>query len=375
MISSARPSTTKPATSDAPTTAPGTAPATAGADAAAPFDTLLAAEAQAATLTTLDAAALNAAGTPELDGTTLAPADDADDDSETPEVEGPLAFLASLLNAAAVTPRVLPAGSASGDAAGHPAGNTAGHSAGNTVGGQNAMDDALGVCAKPVAGTAPDATPDNAAQPGGANGAASPAVADAALAAKLLAMAGNPADTSKDPADARSDATTDVSGDAATATAGAARAAELFAHNLRHPVAANERTAIATPVRDPRWADDLGTRVALMVRGGESSASLQLSPPELGPLDVNVTVRDSQASIHFGAAQAETRALLEASIPRLREMLAAQGFQLMDASVSQGFARQSRAQPTLAGRPDAEAEIEVRATPGVRLAGLLDTYA
>ena len=53
-------------------------------------------------------------------------------------------------------------------------------------------------------------------------------------------------------------------------------------------------------------------------------------------------IRDSQASIHFGAAQAETRALIEASIPRLREMLAAQGFQLADASVSQGFARQPR---------------------------------
>ena len=33
-----------------------------------------------------------------------------------------------------------------------------------------------------------------------------------------------------------------------------------------------------------------------MVRGGESSASLQLTPVDLGPMDVNVTVRDGQAS-------------------------------------------------------------------------------
>lgn len=368
MISPARPSTTKPATNQGATTAASTAPATASDEAAAPFDSLLAAETQAATATTLDVAALNATGTPELGRSALAQADDANDDSDTPELDGPLAFLASILNAAAVTPFAPAVGSGSGD--------TADHSADNTGGGQNAMNDALGVCTKPAAGTAPDATADGAAQPTGANVTPPPAVADAALTAKLLAMAGNPADASKDPAAARSDATTAVSGDAATAaTAGAARAAELFAHNLRHPAAANENAVIATPVRDPRWADDLGTRVALMVRGGESSASLQLSPPDLGPLDVNVTVRDSQASIHFGAAQAETRALLEASIPRLREMLATQGFQLMDASVSQGFARQSRAQPTQAGRLDAESEIEVRATPGVRLAGLLDTYA
>ena len=118
------------------------------------------------------------------------------------------------------------------------------------------------------------------------------------------------------------------------------RAAEWVA-GPRHAPAGPERSGIATHVRDPRWAEEFGTRIALMVRGGESSASLQLSPVELGPMDVSVTIRDSQASIHFGAAQAETRALIEASIPRLREMLAAQGFQLADASVSQGFSRQS----------------------------------
>ena len=113
----------------------------------------------------------------------------------------------------------------------------------------------------------------------------------------------------------------------------------------------------------------------MMVRGGESQASLQLSPVDLGPMDVSVTVKDSQASIHFGAAQAETRALIEASIPRLREMLAAQGFHLLDASVSQGFSRQAQqGQPTGAGVPSADPQHEAvvtRVTP----AGLLDLYA
>jgi flagellar hook-length control protein FliK len=128
-------------------------------------------------------------------------------------------------------------------------------------------------------------------------------------------------------------------------------------------------------MRDPRWAEEFGTRVAMMVRGGESQASLQLSPAELGPMDVSVTVKDSQASIHFGAAQAETRALIEASIPRLREMLAAQGFNLMDASVSQGFSReaqQGQATAAAGASADPEADVSVsRVTP----AGLLDLYA
>ena len=127
-------------------------------------------------------------------------------------------------------------------------------------------------------------------------------------------------------------------------------------------------------MRDPRWTDDFATRIALMVRGGESQASLQLSPVDLGPMDVSVTVRDGQASIHFGAAHSETRALIEASLPRLREMLAAQGFNLMDASVSQGFARQPRSETPAATRQSAEPEIETRSAQAVHLAGLLDLY-
>ena len=74
-----------------------------------------------------------------------------------------------------------------------------------------------------------------------------------------------------------------------------------------------------------------------LVRAGESQAALQLTPVDLGPVDVTVTVRDSQATIHFGAAQAETRALIEASLPKLREMLAAQGFQSTRRECLSGF--------------------------------------
>ena len=55
--------------------------------------------------------------------------------------------------------------------------------------------------------------------------------------------------------------------------------ADLFAHHLRHGSAERADVAVLnTPVRDPRWADELGARVATMVRTGETSASLQLHP-------------------------------------------------------------------------------------------------
>jgi flagellar hook-length control protein FliK len=151
--------------------------------------------------------------------------------------------------------------------------------------------------------------------------------------------------------------------------------AEMFAHGARHAPGRVESNAFTTHVRDPRWADELGNRLASMVRTGESSASLQMTPVDLGPLEVNVAVRDNQATVHFGAANAETRALLEASIPRLREMLASQGFQLMDSSVSHGFARQTRHESAGTPRVDAIGESPTAVATLTHITGLLDLYA
>jgi len=151
--------------------------------------------------------------------------------------------------------------------------------------------------------------------------------------------------------------------------------AEMFTQSTRQAVERVESAPLTTHVRDPRWADELGSRLASMVRTGESSASLQMTPVDLGPLEVNVAVRDNQASVHFGAANAETRALLEASIPRLREMLASQGFQLMDSSVSHGFARQTRHEAAGTPRVDAIGEAPMVSAQTTHITGLLDLYA
>jgi flagellar hook-length control protein FliK len=155
--------------------------------------------------------------------------------------------------------------------------------------------------------------------------------------------------------------------------AGVTRAAE-WTQPTRHVTTGAERHAIATHVRDPRWAEEFGTRIALLVRGGESSASLQLSPVELGPLDVSVTVRDSQASIHFGAAQAETRALIEATIPRLREMLETQGFQLANASVSTGSGQGHRQHVASGAQSPGESESPTTESGPMVSMNLLDVY-
>ena len=154
-----------------------------------------------------------------------------------------------------------------------------------------------------------------------------------------------------------------------------ARAAELLAQAQRPAATEVGKSAVLTHARDPRWADDFGARVSLMIRAGESTASLQLTPVDMGPVEVNVTVKDSQASIHFGASQADTRALIEASLPRLRELLASQGFNLMDASVSSGFSRSQQSAFASGSRGGSEAETAIAEAQPVRQLGLLDLYA
>jgi flagellar hook-length control protein FliK len=131
---------------------------------------------------------------------------------------------------------------------------------------------------------------------------------------------------------------------------------------------------LSTPVHDARWADALAHRLVLMARDGESVASLKLIPVDLGPLDIQIRVRDGEASVHFGAAHQETRAVLEASMPRLRELLSAQGLQLANASVSHQSAGQNRPERTASGGA-IRAVTEDGEVAKVMSTSLLDIYA
>ena len=83
-----------------------------------------------------------------------------------------------------------------------------------------------------------------------------------------------------------------------------------------------------------RWADGLGERVAWMLDTRNHVAELRLTPPELGRLDVRIAVSGSEASIQFSAPSAAVREAVDAALPRLREMLEADGLSLAHADVS-----------------------------------------
>ena len=144
---------------------------------------------------------------------------------------------------------------------------------------------------------------------------------------------------------------------AATAKAGAAVAEPVIketpadlsrlAAQLQPGALQQAAAAVAVPadkltgrVGSPAWDQQLGQKVVWMAAGGDQSATLTLNPPDLGPVQVVLTVTNDQADAAFMSAQPEVRQALEAAMPRLREMMSEAGIAFGSATVSAGTPEQ-----------------------------------
>lgn len=84
----------------------------------------------------------------------------------------------------------------------------------------------------------------------------------------------------------------------------------------------------------PGWNSELGNRVVWMARNEQQLARIRLNPPHMGPIEVKVSVHQDSANIVFAAHNSHAREAIEAAIPRLREMMAEQGFGSTQVDVS-----------------------------------------
>ncbi len=79
---------------------------------------------------------------------------------------------------------------------------------------------------------------------------------------------------------------------------------------------------------------ELADRVRMLAQAQGGRTEIKLHPPQLGTLDVRVSVDGDRATVQFVSANPVTREVLEAALPRLRESLAEGGLKLDDATVS-----------------------------------------
>jgi len=100
-------------------------------------------------------------------------------------------------------------------------------------------------------------------------------------------------------------------------------------------------TTLYSRVGTAAWDQQLGQKVIFMAAGGEQSATMELNPPDLGPLQVVLSVSKDQATAAFTSAAPEVRQALEAALPKLREMMGEAGIQLGNATVSAGTSDQN----------------------------------
>ncbi|MDR3455795.1 MAG: flagellar hook-length control protein FliK, partial [Rhodoferax sp.] len=95
------------------------------------------------------------------------------------------------------------------------------------------------------------------------------------------------------------------------------------------------------------WSEGLVNRVMYMSSQNLKSADIQLTPAELGRLDIRVNMSpDQQTQVLFTSAHVGVREALESQQGRLRDMFAEQGMGQLDVSVSdQSRQSQNQQQP------------------------------
>ncbi|WP_076585516.1 flagellar hook-length control protein FliK [Vibrio ostreicida] len=102
------------------------------------------------------------------------------------------------------------------------------------------------------------------------------------------------------------------------------------------PIRADQQVAQA-PLQLNRdlAGEQVAERVQMMMSKNLKNIDIRLDPPELGRLQIRMSMTGEGATVHFTVANQQARDVLEQSMPRLREMLAQQGLQLGESSVQQ----------------------------------------
>jgi hypothetical protein len=148
------------------------------------------------------------------------------------------------------------------------------------------------------------------------------------------------------------------------------------------------RATVVPHVGTPEWGGAVADKVVWMANQNHQVAELHLNPPNLGPVEVRLTINQDQASAMFVAHHSAVRDAIETALPTLREMLADSGIMLGNATVSaESFGQQQQAGGEAgggrnSGGNDGEAVRQAAASTigggGARrslLDGMVDTFA
>jgi flagellar hook-length control protein FliK len=139
-----------------------------------------------------------------------------------------------------------------------------------------------------------------------------------------------------------------------------------------HP---REALAMQLPLRAQGWEGEFAQRIVWMAGRQAQWADISLNPPNLGNVEVHLSLKGNDASAYFYSPHAAVREAIDDSLSRLREMLAGVGISLGQTQVSQeSFGERRAGAGTEDGRPGVAA-IEPETAVPLRVGrGLVDLY-
>lgn len=126
--------------------------------------------------------------------------------------------------------------------------------------------------------------------------------------------------------------------------------------------------AVHVPVGADGWDRAIGQKVVMMVSNQRQEVEMQLNPPHLGPIDVKLSMKDGEASLSFSSNHAQVREAIQASMPKLSEMMAENGIQLASADVYSGSSQQQQQQGGNASEQKSWRNPSTKADDGVDIA-------
>ena len=93
------------------------------------------------------------------------------------------------------------------------------------------------------------------------------------------------------------------------------------------------QVAVDAPVRSPAFATEFSEKIVWMTGRQTQLADISLNPPQLGAIEVRLSLNGGEAGAQFFSANASVRDAIESALPKLREMLAQAGINLGDSHV------------------------------------------
>lgn len=93
---------------------------------------------------------------------------------------------------------------------------------------------------------------------------------------------------------------------------------------------------------EPNAATQLKDRLMYQLNNKIQSAEVKITPEDLGTVQIKVNLQQEQLSVQFVVQQSNAKELLEQQMPKLRDLLQQQGFQLTEGQVEQRQANDRR---------------------------------